>query len=168
MKTFLKGSSFSHSPSITYSLKLIKVHFSLNAPKLSFHFLQQHWCIWRTEMYSVWRIRDSSRACMCSFISSIEYVMSFTDFLLVCFLWSKPTVMPVWTIPPCNIQQHHWKCCFLVIFKSLQWGQWNAQAVMRIDLRPWVGKTTIWSRYHQPLKDLNKMEMVRLWAPAGW
>lgn len=28
--------------------------------------------------------------------------------------------------------------------------------------------TTIWSHYHQPLKDLNKMEMVRLWSPAGW
>lgn len=38
----------------------------------------------------------------------------------------------------------------------------------RIDLKTWDGATTASNRHHQPLKDLNKMEIVRLWSQSAW
>lgn len=143
----------------------VTLHFSLNAPKLGLLFLGHYWCIGEDEIYSAWRICDSSRVRMYSFISYTEYAMSFTDFLLACLLWSNPSVMLFWTIPPCNIQQQKagaaaLKMLFTAASETLKL-RWES------ILKLWVEETTIWSHCHQPLKDLNEMEMVWLWSPAG-
>lgn len=97
-----------------------------------------HRWTWAEDVYSVWSICDGSRVCMYSSNSYTEYAMSFTDFLPECLLWSKPTVMPFWTILPCNTQQCHPAWHFLVTFKNLHYCQWNAQAETRIDVQLWV------------------------------
>lgn len=110
-------------------------------------FRGHYWLMGGDDIYSVWRICHSSRVCVYSFISYTEYAMSCADFLLPCLLWSIPTVLPFWTIPPATFTENVVLC-----------GQWNAQAEMRIDLKMWIGETNNSGHDRRPLRGLNKLE----------